>query len=62
MPSFVSLLIAEGRSVVEVAKQAGHSPTMTLTTYDHVIEELDTTQRRSPEDLIREARSEEART
>jgi integrase len=60
--SFVSLLIAEGRSVVEVAKQAGHSPTMTLATYGHVMEELDTTQRRSAEDLIREARSKSVRT
>ena len=31
--AFVSLLIAEGASVVEVARQAGHSPTMTLDTY-----------------------------
>ena len=29
------------QDVVEVAKQAGHSPTMTLATYGHVIEELD---------------------
>jgi integrase len=28
--SFVSMLIHEGRNVVEVARQAGHSPTMTL--------------------------------
>src|SRR5262249_7371530 len=55
------LLIAEGRSVVEVAKQAGHSPTMTLATYGHVIKELDTTQPRSAEDLIREARSKSVR-
>jgi integrase len=30
--SFVSLLIAEGRSIVEVARQAGHSATMALDT------------------------------
>ena len=30
--SFVSLLIHEGRSVVDVARQAGHSPTMSLDT------------------------------
>jgi integrase len=30
--SFVSLLIQEGLSVVEVAPQAGHAPTMTLAT------------------------------
>jgi transposase-like protein len=28
--SFVSLLLAEGANVVEIARQAGHSPTMTL--------------------------------
>ena len=27
--------------MLEVAKQAGHSPTMALTTYGHVIEELE---------------------
>jgi hypothetical protein len=31
--SFVSLLIAEGHNVVEVARQAGHSPKMALDTY-----------------------------
>jgi integrase len=30
--SFVSLLIAEGRNVVDVARQAGHSPTVALDT------------------------------
>jgi integrase len=45
--SFVSLLLAGGRSVVELAKQAGRSPTMSLATYGHVIEALDTTQRRA---------------
>ena len=59
--SFVSLLLAEGKSVVEVAKQAGHSPTMTLATYGHVIEELDTAERHSAEDLIREARAKSVR-
>jgi hypothetical protein len=34
--SFVSLLIHERQSVVEVARQAGHAPTMTLSTYAHV--------------------------
>jgi integrase len=54
--SFVSLLIAEGQTVIEVARQAGHSPTMTLETYGHVIEELEGAERRSAEDVIREAR------
>ena len=30
--SFVSLLLSERRSLLEVAKQAGHSPTMALAT------------------------------
>src|SRR5947207_849659 len=46
--------------------QAGHSPTMTLATYGHVIQELDTAERHSAEDLIRpsscEVRSHHVRT
>lgn len=38
--TFVSLLIREGLSVVEVAQQAGHSPAVCLKTYAHVMEEL----------------------
>jgi hypothetical protein len=38
--SWVSLLIANGASVVEVARQAGHAPTMTLDTYAHLFDEL----------------------
>lgn len=56
--SFVSLLIAEGASVVEVARQAGHSPTMALTTYAHVIEELEGAERQPAETVIRQARDE----
>ncbi len=55
--SFVSLLIAEGRSIVEIARQAGHSPTMTLDTYGHVFDELDGSARRPAEDVIRDARN-----
>jgi len=55
--SFVSLLFAEGRTVIEVARQAGHSPTMALATYGHVIEELEGAERRLAEDVIREART-----
>lgn len=54
--AFVSLLLAEGRSVVEVAEQAGHSPQMTLSTYAHTLAEVEGTQR-SAEDQIREARA-----
>ena len=45
-----------GGSVVEVARQAGHSPAMTLSTYGHVIEELEGGERRSAEEVIRLAR------
>jgi hypothetical protein len=42
--------------VIEVARQAGHSPTMALETYGHVIEELEGAERRSAEEIIRAAR------
>lgn len=54
--SFVSLLLAEGRSVHHVAGQAGHSPTMTLTRYGHVIAEHDGRERIDAEVEIRRAR------
>ncbi|MDQ2984066.1 MAG: site-specific integrase [Actinomycetota bacterium] len=60
--SFVSLLLAEGRSVLEVAKQAGHSPTMALATYGHVIEELEGAEKLPAEEVIRRAREELVRT
>jgi integrase len=56
--SFVSLLIHEGRSIVEVAAQAGHAPSMTLSTYAHVMAELDGADRLGAEDAIRTARAE----
>jgi integrase len=56
--SFVSLLIHEGVSIVEVARQAGHSPAVCLRTYAHVIEEFDPAVRRSAADEIRRARDE----
>jgi integrase len=58
--SFISLLIHEGLSVVEVARQAGHSPEMTLSTYAHVFDENSLgTERRAAEDQIRAARGED---
>ena len=54
--SFVSLLIAEGHNIVEVARQAGHSPTMSLDTYAHVIDEFDPGERILAADRIRTAR------
>jgi len=37
--SFVSLLIHEGRNVVDVAAQAGHAATLCLSTYAHLFAE-----------------------
>jgi integrase len=54
--AFVSLLLREGLSVVDIARQAGHSPTMTTSTYAHLIDELEGTERRSAEAEIRAAR------
>lgn len=54
--AFCSLLIAEGRSIVEIAAQMGHAPTMTLDTYGHVIAEFDGAERVSAEDAIKQAR------
>jgi len=54
--SFVSLLIAEGHNIVEIARQAGHSPTMSLDTYAHVIDEFDPGERICAADRIRTAR------
>jgi integrase len=57
--SFASLLIHEGRfSVVEIAAQMGHSPTMTLNTYGHVIAELADAEKVSADELTRQAREE----
>ena len=55
--SFVPLLIAERRTIIEVARQAGHSPTMTLDTYGHVFDELEDAEPVSAEELIRAARA-----
>ena len=55
--SYVSLMIAEGASVIEVASQAGHSPMMALNTYAHLFDEHDRASNRPAADLIREARA-----
>lgn len=54
--SFASLLLHEGRSVVYVARQLGHDARLTLTTYGHVIDELEDQPRVPAEDAIRAAR------
>ena len=56
--AYVSLLIREGASVVEVARQAGHSPTMALDTYGHVFAELEGAEKVSAAAEIRRARDE----
>lgn len=56
--SFASLLLYEGRSVIYVARQLGHSPALTLSTYGHVIDELeDDGPRQSAVDAILLARA-----
>ena len=55
--TFVSMLIHEGRSPVEVAAQAGHAPTMTLDTYAHVYDDLDPAARVPAEARILQARN-----
>lgn len=54
--SFVSMLIAEGANPVEVARQAGHAPSLSLDTYGHVYDEASGGERVSAEDAIRAAR------
>jgi integrase len=56
--SFASLLLHEGRSVIYVARQLGHSATLTMTTYGHVIEELEDQPRITAEQAIAAARRE----
>jgi hypothetical protein len=41
--SFASLLLAAGQSVIDVADQLGHAPTLTPDTYGHVMRELEGT-------------------
>jgi integrase len=54
--SFASLLLHEGRSVMYVARQLGHDPRLTLSTYGHVIDELDDAPKTGAEEAIRDAR------
>jgi hypothetical protein len=51
------LLLHEGRSVMYVARQLGHDARLTLSTYGHVIDELDDSPQIPAEDAIRAARS-----
>jgi hypothetical protein len=56
--SFASLLIHEGVSVLEVARQVGNSSDVTLTTYAHVFEEFEPGARVSAVEAIEAARME----
>lgn len=55
--SFASLLLHEGRSVIYVARRLGHGAPLTLSTYGHVIDELEEQPRQDVEAAIRAARS-----
>jgi integrase len=54
--SFVSLLIHEGQSILEVARQAGHPPQTCLRDYGHLFDEFDPAEREPAEAVIRAAR------
>jgi len=56
--SYASLRIQEGQlSIVELAEQMGHSPSMTLGTYAHVIAEFRGVGRVDPDEVIQAARA-----
>ncbi|MCW2999161.1 MAG: site-specific integrase [Solirubrobacterales bacterium] len=57
--SFASMLLHEGRSVIYVARQLGHGANLTLSTYGHVIEELDGAPQIDAQDAIWAARGED---
>lgn len=59
--SFASLLIHEGRSPIYAARQLGHDARLTLTTYAHVIDELEDAPSVDAEAAIRAARGESVR-
>ena len=56
--SFASLLLHEGASVIKVARQLGHDARLTLSTYGHVIDELDAVPNLDAESAIFAAREE----
>lgn len=55
--SFASLLLHEGRSVIYVARQLGHGAQLTLSTYGHVIDELEDAPHQDAETTILAARA-----
>jgi integrase len=56
--SFCSLLLAEGRTVIDVARQLGHGANLTLSTYGHVIDEFAERERTAADEAIWAARAE----
>lgn len=54
--SFVSLLVHEGKTIVEVARQVGHSPTICLRDYGQVFDDTPPGERVPATDLIAVAR------
>ena len=58
--SFASLLLAEGRQPVWIAKQAGHSVAVLLETYSHLIDEFEERERIDPEHEIATARADKS--
>lgn len=55
--SFASLLVWEGRTIVEVASQLGHSPQQCMNSYLGVFADFDPDKRMSANDAIRGARN-----
>jgi hypothetical protein len=55
--SFATLLIHEGRTIVDVARQLGHSANTCLKDYAGVFEEFDPAQRVTADEAIASARS-----
>ena len=60
--SFASLLLHEGRSVIYVARQLGHDARLTLSTYGHVIDELEGTPHIGAEAAIARARDKDVQS
>ncbi len=56
--SFVTLLVHEGRTVVEIARMLGHAPTMTLNTYARSFAEYDRRNQVRAATAIKRARAE----
>jgi integrase len=56
--AFVSHQIAAGRTIIEIARAAGHSPTMTMSTYGHIVDEWEGKGPVSIEDEVAKARGE----